>query len=339
MSTEQTQQSRARTMRKKWRRVRAPLILALVMSTVFIVAMLGYANSGRSKVLEKSPAVTDGINVAADVVAIDPQKQTMTLSLTFYPVGKYRDPDDDTFAVPVRVTSRTQKQGWTYDFQAGDPSGNNFEIDLKLEGNAEDYPLDRYQFANADPGNPKSTVPAPLIETTDAPEDDQRPKPVPLGIATDDPIGLVGWAERWRLVTNGSKLNMQFLTSRSGGVMGAVAVVVVLVLAMATLSAWVAWSVATGRRPVEPTFAGWFAAMLFALIPLQNYLPGAPPVGAWIHVGVFLWVEVILLASMGVFIVSWFRFRGRPDYTDLRAERARDELDRDAGPESSSRLP
>ncbi len=329
-SGEQTPPSRAHTVRHKWKRVRAPLILACVMSILFVLAMLGYANSGQSKVLEQSPPVADGVNVSADVVAIDPQKGTMTLSLTFYPVGSYRDAEDDTFAIPVRVTSRTQKQGWTYDFQNGDPSGNNFEIDLNLEGNAEDYPLDRYKFANPDPDHPKASVPAPLIETTLVPEGDEHPKPVPLGLADDVPVGLVGWAERWRMVTSGSKLNMQFITSRSGGVMGAVAVVVFLVLAMATLSAWVAWSVATARRPVEPTFASWFAAMLFALIPLQNYLPGAPPVGAWIHVGVFLWVEVILLTGMGVFIVSWFRFRGRPDYTELwaeRAERKKEELD------------
>ena len=95
-------------------------------------------------------------------------------------------------------------------------------------------------------------------------------------------------------------------------------------VAMACLAATVAWSVATERRPVEPTFASWFAAMLFALIPLQNFLPGVPPVGAWIDVCVFLWVEVVLLASMGVFVVSWFRFRSRPDYSNLLRRRQHD---------------
>ncbi|MCB0933844.1 MAG: DUF4436 family protein [Mycobacterium sp.] len=111
-----------------------------------------------------------------------------------------------------------------------------------------------------------------------------------------------------------------------------VGLIVFLVVAMACLAAAVAWSVATERRPVEPTFAGWFAAMLFALIPLQNFLPGAPPVGAWIDVCVFLWVEVVLLTSMGVFVLSWFRFRGRPDYSTLvrRKQRETEQRHRDA---------
>ena len=81
----------------------------------------------------------------------------------------------------------------------------------------------------------------------------------------------------------------------------------------------VAWSVATRRRPIEATMASWFGAMLFALIPLQGFMPGAPPVGAWIDVFVFLWVEITLLTSMGVFIISWLRYREVPSYPHLRS--------------------
>ena len=144
-----------------------------------------------------------------------------------------------------------------------------------------------------------------------------------VGPGGEDPGGLIGWAERWELIGDGSKLRAELSVQRSGAVIGAVAVVVFLVLAMAGLSAAVSWAVATRRRPIEATFASWFAALLFALIPLQRLLPGAPEIGAWIDVCVFLWVAIVLMTGMGVFMVSWLRFRGPPDYSPLHRAAAR----------------
>lgn len=38
-------------------------------------------------------------------------------------------------------------------------------------------------------------------------------------------------------------------------------------------------------------------------------------VGAWIDVCVLLWVTIVLMTAMGVFMISWLRHRGRPDYS------------------------
>jgi hypothetical protein len=58
--------------------------------------------------------------------------------------------------------------------------------------------------------------------------------------------------------------------------------------------------------------AGWFAALLFALVPLRTNMPGAPPIGAWLDVAIFYWVELALLIAMAVFIGSWLRYRKPP---------------------------
>jgi hypothetical protein len=47
--------------------------------------------------------------------------------------------------------------------------------------------------------------------------------------------------------------------------------------------------------------------MLFAVIPLRNALPDAPPFGAWVDVTVVLWVIVALVASMGIYVSCWWR--------------------------------
>jgi len=45
--------------------------------------------------------------------------------------------------------------------------------------------------------------------------------------------------------------------------------------------------------------------MLFAVMPLRNALPDAPPIGSWIDVTVTLWVIAVLVISMLLFISCW----------------------------------
>lgn len=69
----------------------------------------------------------------------------------------------------------------------------------------------------------------------------------------------------------------------------------------------VAIQIALGRRKFVPPFVTWFAAMLFAVIPIRNFLPGAPPPGAWIDQALVLWVLIGLVAAMGLYMVTWYR--------------------------------
>ena len=61
--------------------------------------------------------------------------------------------------------------------------------------------------------------------------------------------------------------------------------------------------------------------MLFAVIPLRNALPGAPPFGAWVDIAAVLWVTVALGLAMVIYIGCWWRHtqaRGRQaDLTEL----------------------
>ena len=56
----------------------------------------------------------------------------------------------------------------------------------------------------------------------------------------------------------------------------------------------------------------WYAAMLFAVVPLRNALPGSPPFGGWIDITIVLWVLVVLVISMLLYIACWWRHL-RPD--------------------------
>jgi hypothetical protein len=62
-------------------------------------------------------------------------------------------------------------------------------------------------------------------------------------------------------------------------------------------------------------------AMLFALLPIRGFLPGDPPIGSWIDILVFFWVEgtimiCVVLAAIGLIVRG--RRRQWPAYVPAR---------------------
>jgi hypothetical protein len=84
-----------------------------------------------------------------------------------------------------------------------------------------------------------------------------------------------------------------------------------VLIALPVLALWVAIPMALGRTSFLPPFITWYAAMLFAIVPLRNILPGGPPFGSWIDQAVVLWVLIGLVAAMTLFLVGWWRSRDR----------------------------
>lgn len=80
-----------------------------------------------------------------------------------------------------------------------------------------------------------------------------------------------------------------------------------VLISLPTLALLVAIPMAMGRRKFLPPFATWYAANLFAIVPLRNILPGAPPPGSWIDQAIVQWVLIALVAAMSLYIVAWVR--------------------------------
>jgi hypothetical protein len=68
----------------------------------------------------------------------------------------------------------------------------------------------------------------------------------------------------------------------------------VFLIALAGLALFVAVQTVRDRRKFQPPMTTWYAAMLFAVMPLRNALPDSPPFGFWIDVTIVLWVIVIV---------------------------------------------
>jgi Domain of unknown function (DUF4436) len=80
-----------------------------------------------------------------------------------------------------------------------------------------------------------------------------------------------------------------------------------VLITLPTLALFVAIQMLTGRRQFLPPFSTWYAAMLFAVVPLRNILPGNPPPGAWVDQAVVIWVLIALATALVLYITAWYR--------------------------------
>jgi len=84
-----------------------------------------------------------------------------------------------------------------------------------------------------------------------------------------------------------------------------------VLIALPALALWVAIPMALGRTSFLPPFITWYAAMLFAIVPLRNFFPGSPPPGSWVDQAIVIWVLIALVTGMSLFLVAWWRHRDR----------------------------
>lgn len=298
-------------------RIRRWHLVVVVVGLCAAASAYLYAASGKSHVAEKPDPLSEGVNVILDLVSIKPERHELTMRIELVPRGSYWNEADDTYAVPLRLITKSAVEGSVAtDIPAGQPVGNDYKLVFPIDGDPQKYPVDRYEYAYEQSHHPQVYVAAPLLKIERI--DGTAARPVPIGLWRE-PKGLQGWTENWNLTFDGATMKAKLFMDRSGGALAFVTIILILLVVIANLAILIAWSAYTARRPVETSFAGWLTALLFALIPLRINLPGAPPIGAWIDAMVFYWIEVAILVALVSYIAAWFKYHDIPDYTELHA--------------------
>jgi hypothetical protein len=105
--------------------------------------------------------------------------------------------------------------------------------------------------------------------------------------------------------------NVRLTLSRSKGPLIFDFGICLVLITLPALALWVAIPMALGRTSFLPPFITWYGAMLFAIVPLRNILPGSPPFGSWIDQAVVLWVLIGVVVAMFLFLLAWWRNRDR----------------------------
>jgi hypothetical protein len=164
-----------------------------------------------------------------------------------------------------------------------------FPVPLTLAGHVERWPFDRYHsgpievqlFRGSGNQNPPELIPLRFIDHLS-------------GFKVS--ANKAGGHQVYRLDVRRAHSTALFAIVICGVLVG-----------IAVLGLFVAVQTLRNRRKFQPPMTTWYAAMLFAVVPLRNALPGSPPFGAWIDVTIVLWVIVALGAAMLLYIVCWWR--------------------------------
>ncbi|MUM16298.1 DUF4436 domain-containing protein [Mycobacterium sp. CBMA271] len=80
-----------------------------------------------------------------------------------------------------------------------------------------------------------------------------------------------------------------------------------VLITLPAMALFVAIETVRGVKRFHPPLTTWFGTMLFAIVPLRNILPGAPPPGAWIDQALVLWVLVALVVAMVLYVEAWWK--------------------------------
>lgn len=164
-----------------------------------------------------------------------------------------------------------------------------FPVPLTLAGHVERWPFDLYHsgpievqlFRGDETGNPPELIPLTFIDH------------------------LSGFKVSAIKAGAPQVYRLRVARAHSTALFGVV--VCTVLIGIAVLGLFVAIQTLRNRRKFQPPMTTWYAAMLFAVVPLRNALPGAPQFGAWIDVTIVLWVIVALGSAMVLYIVCWWR--------------------------------
>lgn len=174
-------------------------------------------------------------------------------------------------------------------------------IELAVTGEVAQYPFDRYAI--------DTTV---QVLTTDG-------GTVP--VVAESYFRVPGWvftpAADTTLAPEGD-LSLYGEIQRDPTVKAIAALLLALMVVLAAIAVAFVAATATRRVRLEVPVASFTALLLFALLPIRTYFPGDPPIGSWMDILVFFWVEAVLMLSVAL-IATFIIVRGVKEARERRA--------------------
>lgn len=276
---------------------------------VFVIAYgvvnLLYSFSTQKPMMPVILDQSDRAVVSIQPYGVVPAEDLLKIKVTLQVPPQYLD--DITLTRDIDVVLLTEDR--TLTFKKGARSLTQETTLLSTNGSYESYPFDRYTEFLAVTVLVTDDVGKPQALPTDAVVWGKFPgwRVMPSASAATD-TDLTPVAQPWN-EEDVALVNLDL--ARNGSTMSYVVLLLVAMIFMAVLALTVSHAVATRRRKIEATMASWFAALLFAMVPLRTNMPGAPPIGVWMDFLVFLWVLLALMIALAIFISSWLRYSPR----------------------------
>ncbi|MCK0175337.1 MULTISPECIES: DUF4436 family protein [Mycobacteriaceae] len=282
------------------RRFRPPnatvLTTVVAILAVYVASLVGY------RLLEQPPqafefaeaSVDDQSAVVIRLRQVDVSENRLTVDVLLRPGTAILANGPEAVRDPVvRLSSWTESGRLIYVHD--DLAGNESTTSLVAVGDPDDWPVDSY------------TTDVIGVEASVAEGDGRLALPAPVVVGGS----VNGWHIEARMgeisAPWGPVQTVQFTLQRTRGAHAMDIGILLVLLTLPATALFVAIEMLLNRRKFQPPFITWFAAMLFAVVPLRTILPGAPPPGAWIDLAVILWVLIALAGAMVVFVIAWWR--------------------------------
>ena len=270
-------------------RLRVIALVGVVACAMLTSIVLYVDGAGSQRISVHGAPTGSGTTVTLDVVNIQNTYSELVGDLIVKPGPELLDPATDGLKqdLTVAVTSATTpiRRTWSKGMLPG-----VFPVPITLARDVERWPFDSYY-----------TGPITVSLFTGS-----RQLPERANVTFVD--RLTGWKVDVRRANNASALApYEVDLQRSASTMVFAIVILCIFVAIAAVGLFVA--VQTVRDPprFQSPMTTWYAAMLFAVLPLRNALPGSPSFGSWIDLTIVMWVLVALVVSMLLYIGAWWR--------------------------------
>jgi len=273
-------------------------VCAIVFIAAYVLMLRGYQAENRKTVSHYSQTGqgrSDGVKIMASVASLDPVKGELLVRLQFEAQNDLLDEDDLLVnSVTVYTNSAAGKSEVT--FKKGE-SMAPVDTTVALQGEVAQFPWDRYT----------GMLWICMASQRNGSDGDTNWVAVPFTL--DLKAGVPGFAIETAEVPQKTKgfsvdaVNFDVKRSPSSGTFS---VFVMVLIGLLTVVAFLAgFVVVVGGRKVELAMLSWLGALLFALLPLRNAMPGAPPLGCLADYISFFWAEAIIAATLISVILTW----------------------------------
>jgi len=271
--------------------MRLGIVGVVVFIAAYVASIVLYVNDGMGhpRQVAESPQSSDGTKVTVDVEDIESDNSLLIANYNVAAGPALLDPvthnlkEDLSLLVTsvVSASKRTWSKGTLPDV---------FRVSVTVTGDVADWPFDRYHSGPITVRLLSGAAQEPVTPTV---------------IMVDR---LLGWKIDVAHVDKTDVLSPYRVDlSRSRSTVAFAVVILGVLIALAGVGLFVAIQTSRDRRKFQPPMTTWYAAMLFAVMPLRNALPDSPPFGCWIDVTIVLWVIVVLVISMVIYISCWWR--------------------------------
>lgn len=274
-----------------------PVRTILAIFVVYLTSLAGYfwLERNADEVYPGDLSNTSETVVLLEIEAIHPIENRVEARVMVLPEAGLLDREFGTLDTDITVRLYPSTDFGELNFPAGQTPGR-VTTSLPAAGDANRWPFDVYMT---------KTISAEVFVG----KGDAR-RYVPARVEVHG--SLYGWDIRSdragpETKSGGVDDNATITFWRSRGPLALIAGLCLVLITLPAVALFVAIEMLLGRRKFQPPFGTWFAAMLFAVIPIRSVLPGSPPPGSWVDEAIVLWVLIALASAMVIYVFAWWR--------------------------------